>query len=146
MQVGHRPHGVRTQMFTGPESDRLALRELIDRYSDAVIRQDVAAWGATWADDATWLFRGGEVSGRAAIVATWSKAMAGFESVWFSAFPGRIAVSADSAEMLTHTFEHLVPAGGPPRLQSGQYDDRCVRTADGWRFARRSFTPRGMKI
>jgi uncharacterized protein (TIGR02246 family) len=132
-------------MFTGPENDRLALRELIDRYSDAVIRQDADAWAATWADDSTWVIRGNKITGRPAILATWRQAMAGFESVWFSAFPGRIAVLQDGAEMLTHTFEHLVPTGGPPRLQSGQYEDRAVRTAAGWQFAQRSFAPREMK-
>ncbi|WP_439534416.1 nuclear transport factor 2 family protein [Polymorphobacter sp.] len=133
-------------MFSGPIEDRLALRELIDRYSDAVIHKDAMAWGATWSDDATWRFRGGEIEGREAIVATWTRAMAGFDSVWFSAFPGRIEISGDTAVMLTHTFEYLMPAGGPPRLQSGLYNDRAIRTADGWRFAERSFASREMKL
>ncbi|SFS10509.1 nuclear transport factor 2 family protein [Sphingomonas jatrophae] len=133
-------------MFTGPETDRLALRELLDRYSDAVNRMDADAWGATWADDAVWRFRGGEVQGREAIVATWRKAMAGFDAVWFSAFPGAVEVSGDAATLRTHTFEYLHPAAGPPRLQSGTYLDRALRTPDGWRFVERAFTPKEMKL
>ena len=34
--------------FTGPAEDRLAIRELIESYADAVIRTDAEAWGATW--------------------------------------------------------------------------------------------------
>lgn len=133
-------------MFTGPESDRLALRELLDRYSDAVIRRDEAAWGATWAEDGVWRLRGEPVIGREAIVALWSKAMAGYEAVWFSAFPGEIAVTGDTARLRTHTFEYLVPSGGTGRLQSGIYEDRAVRTAEGWRFAERSFSPKEMSL
>ena len=133
-------------MFTGPEQDRLALRELIDSYSDAVIRQDADAWAATWAEDAAWVFRGGEVSGREAIVATWRKAMAGFESVWFMATPGSMAIDGDTAEFVTHTLEHLVPSGGTPKLQSGIYRDQARRTADGWRFTRRDFSPKELAL
>jgi uncharacterized protein (TIGR02246 family) len=133
-------------VFTGSESDRLALRELLDRYSDAVNRLDAEAWSATWADNASWVFRGGKVEGREAIVATWTKAMAGFDSVWFSAFPGMIAVDGDVAAMTTHTFEYLSATGAAPRLQSGIYNDRVVRTDAGWRFAERAFTPKEMKL
>lgn len=72
--------------------------------------------------------------------------MAGFDSVWFSAFPGMIAVDGDVATMTTHTFEYLAAAGAAPRLQSGIYNDRVVRTEAGWRFAERAFTPKEMKL
>ena len=133
-------------MFTGPEEDRLALRELIDRYSDAVIRQDAAAWEATWAEDAVWGFRGGQVAGRDQILSTWLKAMAGFDSVWFMAAPGSIVVTGDSAELVTHTLEHLVASGASPKLQSGLYRDQARRTAVGWCFTRRVFTPRELSL
>jgi len=37
--------------FTGPFEDRLAIRELVDSYGDAVARNDAQAWGANWAED-----------------------------------------------------------------------------------------------
>lgn len=136
----------RSSVFIGPEEDRLALRELIDRYSDAVIRQDGAAWAETWAEDAVWCFRGSRVAGRDAILSTWLEAMAGFESVWFMAAPGSIIVTGDTAEMVTHTFEYLVASGFSPKLQSGLYRDQARRNAGGWCFASRDFTPRELSL
>ncbi|WP_156681012.1 nuclear transport factor 2 family protein [Sphingomonas profundi] len=133
-------------MFEGPEGDRLSIRELIDSYSDAVMRGDADAWGATWAEDGIWQFRSGTISGRAAIVETWTKAMTGFRSVVFMAFPGSIALAGDTATIVTHTFEHLDPVEGAPRFQAGIYQDVARRTADGWRFARRTFTSREIHL
>lgn len=133
-------------MFIGPQADRLALRELLDRYSDAVNRRDRDSWAGCWSSDAIWRFRGGEVVGRDAIVSTWMKAMDGFDAVWFNAFPGSIRIDGDAGTMTTHTFEYLLPGGGAPRLQSGLYEDRLVRVADGWQFAERSFTPKEMTL
>lgn len=127
-------------MFTGPETDRLAIRELLDAYSDAVMRRDRAAWGALWAEDAVWRFHGREIRGREEIVTTWDRAMAAYDGVWFSAFPGSIAVSGDSADLRSNTFEYLRPSGGTPRLQAGLYQDRVVRDGDRWIFAERTFT------
>lgn len=133
-------------MFIGPEADRLALRELLDRYSDAVNRSDGDAWAQCWSEGATWRFRGGNVVGREAILATWRTAMDGFDAAWFSAFPGSVRIDGDTAIMTTHTFEYLSPKGGKPRLQSGLYEDRLVRAADGWQFVERSFTPKEMPL
>lgn len=132
-------------MFTGPEADRLALRELIDSYSDAVMRLDAEAWIATWAQDAEWSFRGSVTRGRDDILRTWKAAMADFSGVLFLSQPGRIEVNGDRARMITHTFEHLTAADGKIRLQSGLYHDEAIRE-DGWRFARRSFSARELKL
>lgn len=43
-------------MFEGPETDRLQLRELVDRYSDDFARIDAQAWRETWIGDAQWHF------------------------------------------------------------------------------------------
>jgi SnoaL-like protein len=40
--------------FAGPFEDRLAIRELLDAYSDAVCSFDADAWGATWAEGGVW--------------------------------------------------------------------------------------------
>ena len=39
--------------FSGPVEDRLAIRELLETYADAVTRQDAEAWGSTWAEYGT---------------------------------------------------------------------------------------------
>ena len=40
--------------FSGPIEDRLAIRELMDIYADAVNQRDAALWGSTWADGSSW--------------------------------------------------------------------------------------------
>ena len=133
-------------MFVGSEADRLAIRELLDSYSDAVMRRDRDGWGSLWAEQAIWRFRNSEVSGRAAILEHWSRAMDGFENLWFAAFPGSIVVDGDSAEMRSNTFEYLMPKDGPPRLQAGVYLDRLIREDGRWVFVERHFTPRELKL
>jgi hypothetical protein len=54
--------------FTGPLEDRIAIRELLETYADAVCHVDAEGWGATWAEDGTWEMpdypQFGRVSGR----------------------------------------------------------------------------------
>jgi uncharacterized protein (TIGR02246 family) len=132
-------------MFAGPDQDRLLIRELIDSYGDAVVMRDADAWGACWAEDAVWRFAGKELSGRDAIVATWTRAMAGYANLAFMAFPGAMDVQGDKATLRTHTFEHLTPVDGPTRVQAGIYEDELVRRDGRWMFASRSFKPREIK-
>ncbi len=51
--------------FEGSSEDRLALRDLLDTYADAVSRADGEAWAATWTEDAEWHLPGlGTIKGR----------------------------------------------------------------------------------
>ncbi len=126
--------------FDGPLEDRLAIRELVDAYSDAVFRRDAEAWIATWTEDAVWNLMGHDVSGRAAILETWLGAMGTFSFVGFHAFPGAIHVSGETATARVWVSEVLVPAEGGIRRVEGAYDDTLARGADGlWRFARRAY-------
>lgn len=133
-------------MFIGPEADRLAIRELIDRYSDAVMRRDADAYIATWATDGRWCFRGGEMVGHDQILPFWRKAMDGFAEVMFMANPGSIRIDGDRAEVVTYTFEHLEMRDGARRFQAGRYDDVIVRGDAGWQFQQRTFSARELKI
>ena len=78
-------------------SDQFAIRNLIETYADAVFRRDAEAWGATWAQDATWHLMGNTVAGRPAIVGAWSEAMKGFKFVAFFSQPGPIQINGDVA-------------------------------------------------
>lgn len=133
-------------MYSNDEKDRLAIRELIERYSDAVNRVDAESWAATWSSDAVWIFRSARIEGRDAIVKTWVAAMAGYRGVMFMGFPGPIRVNGDTAEVVTHTLEGLEPLEGPSRFQAGQYLDRLVLENGEWKFAERAFTPRAIKL
>jgi uncharacterized protein (TIGR02246 family) len=128
--------------FTGPAEDRLAIRELIEAYADAVCRADAQDWGALWAEDAVWHLPEypdiGEVRGRDAIVAMWVEAMKHYPGIIFIATPGAIDVLGDHATARSYTSE-VYDQGGVTRRDRGRYDDELVRTPEGWRFARRTF-------
>ena len=128
--------------FTGPAEDRLAIRELLDAYADAVTRCDAAAWGATWAQDAEWSLpdypKIGTTHGREAIVAMWKEAMKGYPGIMFEAWPGSIEVSGDRAVVRSYTSEVYDQAGVTKR-DRGAYEDVCVRVGGRWLFASRSF-------
>jgi uncharacterized protein (TIGR02246 family) len=127
--------------FNGSVEDRLAIRELIDSYGDAVMRRDAEAWIANWADDAVWAIRGREIKGKPDIKAAWLTAMANYKRVGFFGAPGSMKVDGDRATLQVHTLEFLVPVDGEPRRQLGFYEDQLVRSGGRWLYARRTFTP-----
>ena len=119
-------------------SDRQAIADLVARYADAVCRRDGEAWGATWADDGLWQLPGApEVRGRDNLVAFWNQAMAGFPFVAQLVHNGTTELSGDTATGRWYITEHLKTADGGGMFNIGVYQDRFVRTADGWRFAER---------
>ena len=127
-------------MFTGPIEDRLAIRERIEAYSDAVFRHDAEDWIACWAEDGVWRLPGMEVSGAANIKAAWQGAMANYPLAAFFATPGSIEVSGDRADVRVYTQEILRLASGGMRKIIGAYDDKMVKQGGVWRFASRTYT------
>ena len=78
---------------SGPLEDRIAIRELVESYNDAVMRFDGDAWADNWRDDATWHLPGvGPVNGKENFFPVWQQAMSAFEFVGFfaSAGPGKM--------------------------------------------------------
>lgn len=128
--------------FTGPIEDRVAIRELLETYADAVTQRDAAAWGATWAADAEWSLPDypeiGTTKGRDAIVAMWIEAMKYYPGIMFEAWPGSIEVSGDRAIMRSYTSE-VYDQDGVTKRDRGVYEDVCVRIDGHWLFASRSF-------
>ncbi|MFK4874797.1 nuclear transport factor 2 family protein [Novosphingobium sp. ZW T3_23] len=128
--------------FAGPVEDRLAIRELLETYADAVTRRDAEAWGATWAEDAEWSLPDypelGTTRGRPAIVAMWIEAMKAYPGIMFEAWPGSIEVSGDSATMRSYTSE-VYDHDGVTKRDRGVYEDTCVRVDGRWLFQSRSF-------
>jgi len=125
--------------YSGPLEDRIAIRELVETYSDAVFRRDADAWGQTWTQDATWNLMGQEVSGREAIVQMWLGAMDMFEFVAFHALPGAIEVNADRATARVYVSEVLKPKGASVRRVEGEYIDELVKTEGRWQFSKRVY-------
>ena len=129
-------------VFTGPAEDRLAIRELLETYADAVTRCDAAAWGATWAEDAEWSLPDypeiGTTSGRAAIVAMWVEAMKHYPGIIFQAWPGSIEIDGDRAKVVSYTSE-VYDQDGVTKRDRGVYHDICVKENGQWLFQHRTF-------
>lgn len=128
--------------FTGPFEDRLAIRELLETYADAVTRRDADAWGATWTEDADWSLPDypeiGTTTGRDAIVAMWIEAMKAYPGIMFEAWPGAIAVDGERAVMRSYTSE-IYDQDGVTMRDRGVYEDVCVKTEGRWLFKSRTF-------
>lgn len=125
---------------SGPVEDRLAIRELVESYNDAVMRFDADAWGANWAEDGTWSLPGmGPVTGRANVVAMWKQAMSAFAFVGFFASAGPIVVTGDSAHATWYQQEFLDGKDGTRRVITGQYEDDYVKRGGRWYFQKRVY-------
>jgi len=125
--------------FVGPLEDRLAIRERIEAYADAVFRHDAEAWSACWADDAVWRLPGMEVSTKAKIKAAWEGAMAGFSLAAFFSTPGSIQVAGETARARVYTQETLILRDGGVRKIVGAYDDGLVKVGHDWLFTERTY-------
>lgn len=128
-------------------SDEDAIQQLICCYTEGCNRRDWQQVTGTFMPDGAWEIpeTGARHVGRAAIGAE----MAGFVKrldtfVQFNA-PAIIAVHGDHATARSLIREAGRYAGKPQALQvMGFYDDQLVRTAKGWRFARRAFHALGL--
>lgn len=123
--------------FTGPLEDRLAIRELIDGYSDATMRRDEHAWADLWTDDARWYLPDfpdyADTVGKEAIVALWSRAVADHPGLIYVATPGAIEVDGDRATVRLYTSEVYARAdGGAAIRRRGRYDDVLVKRDGRW--------------
>ena len=126
--------------FTGAVDDRLAIRERLDAYSDAVSRQDVEAYLACWAEDAERSGAGGECRGKAALREHWHGIWQALDRMSFVTQMAAIDVDGDRATARSHCLETLVVKGGGVRTLIGTYDDELVRSDDGWVFAKRHYS------
>jgi len=125
---------------SGPLEDRLAIRELIESYNDAVMRFDRDDWAENWTDDATWTLPGaGDLTGKNVFVPVWEQAMSGFEFVGFFASAGPIHVDGATATGTWYQQEFLHQKDGVKRTVTGRYSDTYEKIGDRWYFAKRIY-------
>lgn len=130
--------------FEGPVEDRLAIRELLDTYADAVCRVDAEQWGSTWAEDAVWELPDypqlGKIIGRAQIVEMWKGAMTQYPGIVFVATVGAINVKGNEATARSYTSEvYNDKATGVTKRDRGRYEDALVKRNGQWLFKSRVF-------
>jgi len=143
-EVGLEPEALRDGSFIvaaagppAPATDN-ALRQLIARYCDAVVRRDAEAFGACWATDATWQLTK-PITGRVAIVAAFRKLLTGFDWLVQSApnavFEVDEAAGAGTGRVLINeTFQSKQDGAG---ALVGMYHDRYQRVGNRWLFVER---------
>ena len=119
--------------------DEYAIHQLVARYADAVNRRSEADWAATWAEDAVWNLTQASASGRDNIVAMWVGAMANFPFVAQLVQNGTVEVTGSTASGRFYITEHLKFADGNGMFNIGVYQDKFVKTAEGWRFQERHY-------
>jgi ketosteroid isomerase-like protein len=126
----------REAAFIAPATD-IALRQLIARYCDAVVRRDTAAFDALWSNDATWQV-GKATIARSDIAASFDKVLKGYKWLVQTA-PNAVFEVDEAAGLATGRVtitEQFAKRNGEGSL-IGVYHDRYVRKHGTWQFAER---------
>jgi len=123
-------------------SDRLAVQDLINRYSDAISRKDFDLVATLFADNAVWKcsapfnlhFEGQAIS------SSLMAAVAAFDMLVQTSAGSVIDLDGDRATARTTLFEMgRASADGPGFIQFGIYDDVIELAGDRWQFLSRHF-------
>lgn len=115
-----------------------AVRRLVGRYCDAVLRFDPDAFGASWAEDAVWHIPGGDdVHGRASIVSTYAEFRALY-AMCVQEILGSLIEPAGRARLTVRELQWRTE--GEDSQLIGVYDDTFSGPADAPLFASRRFT------
>jgi ketosteroid isomerase-like protein len=124
-------------------SDEIEINRLLAAYSHAVMRLDAAGSAAVYTEDGVLsAFSGPDVVGRVMIEKVLRKVYAPLRFLIQNCGSVVIAVDGDSARASSSVSEFVQYQDKDPlSCCFGNYDDELVRTAEGWRFARRRFNP-----
>ena len=122
--------------------DRAAISELVVRFDDAVNRRDVEEFGRLWAETGVWEI--GEpmpmrAEGREKIIETWTGLVKSTTWLFRGSFIGVINVDGDEANGRWPCIETGTFTDGRGYDNRAMYEDRYVRTSEGWRFAHRRY-------
>ncbi|SEO40911.1 nuclear transport factor 2 family protein [Trujillonella endophytica] len=116
--------------------ERDEILQLLYRYNHTIDDGDAGAWADTWTEDGVFegvLPDGARLTGREQLVGFASQ-VHGMRHVIANPV---VDLDGDAARVRAYVF--AIAAGRI--IAAGAYDDTVVRTAAGWRFARRRFTP-----
>jgi len=121
--------------------DRAEITELLARYAIALDRRELDAVGELFTEDGQATYSGTRLDpGRAAIVAYLQPLVDVPMTQHMIGLPS-ITIDGDTATATSYaivTFVRDADDGGHTAVHRGlSYDDRLVRTADGWRFQER---------
>lgn len=127
---------------TNEFEDRVAIRELIDRWSDAVNERDWKALATCFTDDGEWNVGqpfSFDLKGNDAIVQSVSTEVEKQSFVIQTGHSVVIQVHGDTATARSTMHEFMRNSEGVGMQMWGTYYDDLLRTVAGWRFKRREF-------
>jgi hypothetical protein len=119
--------------------DAEQIRNLVARAADATCRRDPDQWVDTWAEDGIWQLSGESIQGREELRGRWIAGMAKFPYVALLVFNSEVIVKDSTGTGSWYILELNRNVADETRMMVGNYTDEYVRTAEGWRFARRSY-------
>jgi hypothetical protein len=125
--------------FTGPLEDRILIRELYDRYTDACWRWDRDDWLACFADDARWTTYLFDCSGKEEMRATWDRISQDWLNVAYLNEIGSIEVDGDRANARAYAREVVELKSRGIVKPPARYEDKLVRQNGTWLFASRTY-------
>jgi hypothetical protein len=127
----------------GEVADRLAITDVLYQYATALDTRDWDLLRACFTADgvADYLEFGGVNEGREAIVKLCGGVLSGLDASQHLIANPRVTLDGDRATATCYfQAQHFLasPAGGNTYLVGGSYEDRFVRTAEGWQIAYRT--------
>jgi len=133
-------------MSKGSVEDRLAIRELIERFSAAVIRIDAGRFAATFADDGAWILPSMPegAKGRDRIREAFAEKLAYVEHIHMVGFPDELAFDGDRASGKTYCRELIFTKDGDQKVLIGCFHDEYVRQDGEWLFLSRNYEVVGL--
>ena len=118
--------------------DELAIRSLVATYSDATNRGDLEGMVNVYAPDGELIAFGGPAAiGHDAIRRIVGSTIESYEWIFQMTHSGLVEVEGDIAHGRWWVSEIAHIGGGNASQFYGVYQDKVIRTADGWRFASR---------
>jgi ketosteroid isomerase-like protein len=131
----------RTSMADTRVADELAIRGLIERYSDAVCRHDAATIETLWSDEARWSVPDmpalADIRGKEAIMAAFRAAQEFYPFTFLICVPGFIDIAQDRATARSYTTEIIRDRDGNTRRAAGVYEDVFAKRDGRWLFTER---------
>ncbi len=119
------------------------IRQLVARFTDAANRADYDLFRTVWTDTAVWEFKAPMAMiahGADEIVESLRKLLGPREFFVHLVHDGIIEVATETAKARWYIREMARNKDGKVFYQNvGLYQDEIVKTAEGWRFAKRSY-------
>ncbi len=133
-------------MSKGSIEDRLAIRELIESFSAAVIRIDAEAFAATFAEEGIWILPSvpDGTRSRAKICEVFKEKLSYVEHIHMIGFPADMQLDGDRGQGKVFCKEQIYTKTGDEKVLIGCFHDEYVRENGEWCFQSRNYEVIGL--